>query len=306
MTLKALQDDPAAFRSRLRIDCDGQVVELGRVLDEWQEHDFRALDGSWQRVVGQADPGLGRGWLERPRGHSKATDIAVMVSWVLFASRKPIRGVAAAADQDQARVLRDAIASLCKLNPWLGSLFAVTKDKVSNRHTGSELQIICSDAATSYGLLVDFIVCDELCHWKNRDLWDSLLSSAAKRANCLLLVISNAGFQADWQWKTREAIRLAPAWYFSRVEGPQATWITADRLDEQRRLLPDIAFRRLWLNVWSSGSGDALCEDDITQAITLDGPTFDAELGYVYSAGLDLGLSRDASALAIVGKHVGY
>lgn len=275
-------------------------------MDDWQRADFEALDPAWRAVAGEsgASDCRRRAWLERPRGHSKTNDIATMAAWALFASRWPIRGVVAAADQDQARLLADAMLRLCRLNPWLGRLLDVQRDRVRNKHTEAELRIITSDAATSYGLTPDFVICDELAHWRKRDLWDSLFSAAAKRERCLLLVISNAGFVDSWQWSLRENVRADEAWHFSRLDGPRASWISAEQLDEQRRLLPDIVFQRLWLNEWGSGSGDALSSDDIDSAITLDGPS-DAGEGWRYVAGLDLGLSRDASALVVIGKHVG-
>ena len=307
MDLRQLQADPARFRSVLFIDADGQRRRFGGIIEEWQRKDFLALDPAWRRVVGQtADGGRQRGWLERPRGHSKTADLAVMVVWALFASKRALRGYAAAADQDQAVLLRQAVDTLLRMNPWLGELLRTVQYKVVNDRTGSVLEILTSDAPTSYGLLPDFVVCDELVHWRRRDLWDSLASSAAKRRNCLLVVITNAGFQDSWQWELREAIRTDPAWYFSRIDRPAASWIPPDRLDEQRRLLPRIAFERLWLNRWSTGSGDALQPEDIDRAITLAGPEQEGSKGWRYVAGLDLGLRRDASALVVVGQHVGW
>ena len=305
--LASLQRDPQAFRGALAIDTDAGPRSLGAILDGWQRADFLALDPGWRQVAGIPGPsGPLRGWLERPRGHSKTADVAAMVSWVLFASRRRLAGVVAAGDADQARLLRDAVDRLCRGNPWLGSLLDVQRERIVNKHTGSELTVLTADAPTSYGLTPDFIVCDELTHWPRRELWDSLLSAPAKRSSCLLLVIGNAGFVDSWQWGTREGVRTDPAWYFSRLDGPQASWITAERLAEQRRLLPAIAFARVWLNEWSSGSGDALDPADIEGAVTLAGPAHEREQGWAYVAGLDLGLTRDATALCVVAKHVGF
>ncbi|MBS0208724.1 MAG: hypothetical protein JSS27_07200 [Planctomycetes bacterium] len=307
MNLLAFQNDPAAFRAALLIDADDGPVRLGNALDAWQSRDFLALDPAWRRVVGHdVSPPCLRAWLERPRGHSKTSDLATMISWALFASRRRLAGVCAAGDQDQARLLRDAVAKLTALNPWLGELLDVQRDRIVNRRTGSELAILTSDAPTSYGLTPDFIICDELTHWANRDLWDSLFSSAAKRASCLLLVITNAGWVDSWQFETREAVRTDPRWHFHRLDGPQASWITADRLAEQERLLPAKAYRRLWLNHWSDGAGDALDDGDVRAALTLSGPPNGPQRGFAYVAGLDLGLARDASALVVLGKHVGW
>ncbi len=306
MDLRQLQTDPAAFRAALLIDADGTPRRLADVLDEWQAEDFTALDPGWRRVAGQRADGPLRAYLERPRGHSKTLDLAVMASWTLFASRRQLKGFGAAADQDQARLLRDAIDGLVRLNGWLASILRVDKYRVTNGRTGSTLEILAADVASSYGITPDFVVADEIVHWRDRDLWDSLLSSAAKRRHCMVVVISNAGFGESWQWEVREAIRQDASWYFSRLDRPVATWITPDRLAEQRRLLPRIAFDRLWLNRWSSGSGDALDHADIDRAVTLAGPLHKAEEGWAYVAGLDLGLSRDKAALAVVGRHIGY
>ena len=303
--LQKLQSDPAAFRSALLIDADGAVVRCAERLDDWQRKDFSALDPALRRMVGQDVTAQNqRAWLERPRGHSKTTDLAILVCWSLFASRRRLAGVAAAADAEQAGLLRDAVAKLVQLNPWLAKFLDLQRSLIRNPHTDSELKILSSDAATSYGLTPDLIICDELTHWKNRDLWDSLISAAAKRANCLVVVITNAGFGDSWQWNAREAVVNSINWYFNALSAPCASWITAARLDEQRRLLPTIAFNRLWLNQWTSGSGDALADADIRAAITR--PANDPEPGWSYVAGLDIGLSRDASALVIVGRHVGY
>jgi len=276
---------------------------LADVLEPWQSEDFAAMDGGWSALAGiPTESPCRRAWIERPRGHSKTSDIAVAVSYSLVFSPDQLRGVAAAGDKDQAGILRNAIAKLVQLNGWQQFL-DVQQSRVINRRTGSTLDIMSSDAPSSYGLLPDFIVCDEMTHWPRRDLWDSLLSSAAKRAQCVLIVISNAGWTDSWQYETREVVREDPRWHFHSLDGPHASWITEDSLDEQRRLLPGVAFDRLWLNRWSSGSGDALTGETIDASVDPNhAPMSGEEKGVVFSAGLDLGIKRDKSALCVVGK----
>jgi len=197
------------------------------------------------------------------------------------------------------------VATIIRLNAWLAPILEVQQRRVFNKHTGSEVRVITSDAGTSYGLLADFIVCDELTGWAKRDLWDSLLSASAKRAHCALVCIGNAGFKDSWQWSTRESVRLDPGWYFSRLDGPKASWISADRLAEQERLLPRVAFERLWLNRWSEGAGDALESGLVDGAVTLDRAP-EPDPGCVNVAGVDLSLSRDATAVVVLAKSVGF
>src|SRR5690606_2412842 len=114
--------------------------------------------------------------------------------------------------------------------------------RIVNKVTGAELEIISSDEGSSYGETPHFIIVDELTHWKKRGLWDSLISSAAKRSRCVMVVIANAGLGqgTSWQWEAREACRNEAGWHFSRLDGPQASWITEETLAEQRRLLPGL------------------------------------------------------------------
>lgn len=304
--LERIMTYPAKFRDKLLIDADDGAKLFGPNLDPFQRDDFAAIDPALRRVVGQDVEANQRIYLERPRGHSKTTDIGVCASWLLFASRRKLNGACCAADWDQATLILEAIATLIRMNPWLASVLEVQKNKVTNLHTGSTLTVMSSDAASSYGLLLDFAICDELTHWKSRDLWDSIFSTTAKRKHCLLLVISNAGFTESWQGKLRNQIVDDPSWTFRRLNGPVASWIDAALLDLQKKYLPTKSYLRLWENCWSDGSGDALESADIDAAVTLNGPLAGPERGWQYVGGLDIGLKRNASAWAVVAKHVGF
>jgi hypothetical protein len=239
--------------------------------------------------------------LERGRGSSKTTDIAVAASYLLFASDRKLTGVVAAADRDQAKLDSDAIDTLVRLNGWLAESIEVQSNRVINKHTGSTLTVIAADVASSYGLLIDFAILDELTHWPKRGLFDSILSAIAKRKRGLLLTIANAGFKDHWSWELREAIRTDPAWYFHRLDKP-ASWISEKHLGEQRRLLLPEEFDRLWGNNWSSNSGATLRHEDIVARMTLPGPSGPRD-DRCYFAGLDLGIFRDHSALVVLAAN---
>lgn len=308
MKIDELKANPAVFRRALLIDTDNGPRILSTKLESWQLDDFRAMDAAWRSVAGQdVDVDCRYFWRERPRGHSKTTDLAVMLTWVLWASPDRIFGITAAGDEDQARLLLDAMAKLVALNSKLLATLDVQKSLVRNRETGAECRFIASDAPSSYGITPDFLVVDEISHHGKRDLWDSLISSAAKRANCIVVVLTNAGWMGTWQWETRAAVMNSPAWHFSRLDGPRASWITPARLAEQQRLLPPTAFRRLWYNEWAAaGQGDALDAGDIAACVTLDGPTAEREQGWSYIIGADLGIKHDATAVVTIGVHVGH
>ena len=301
--------DPAAFRADLTVDVDGTARRFGDVQDDWQTADFAALDPALKRCNGRStEPARMRAYLERPRGHSKTTDLAVTCCWALAFATRPLRGYCYAADKDQARLLKDAVHTVVRLNPWLGEILSVESHRIVNKAAkhpgeGGTLTIEASDVGSSYGILPDLIIADEVTHWQgDGGLWHSLISSAAKRSNCLLVCISNAGFADSWQWSVREAARTDESWIFSRLDGPQASWMTPDRLAEQRCMLPAVAYARLWENVWSSGGGDALTPADIEAAFRNDLlPMTGREAGYLFVAGVDLGLTRDCSAVVVLG-----
>jgi hypothetical protein len=167
-------------------------------LEAWQLRDLEALDAAWLRLSGRSPPTLSgptvrRAWIERPRGHSKTTDMAVQLTWVLKHARSRVQGLAAAADREQGALILRAANDLIASNPELCGDLKSLRDSLVNVKTGSRLDVLSSDVASSYGQLPDFVICDELCHWERPDLWYSLLSSAAKKPDCVLAVLTNAG-----------------------------------------------------------------------------------------------------------------
>src|SRR5262245_48130036 len=94
-SLPTAPPSPSQFRAGLLIDADVKATPFRP--DPWQEQDFQALAPGWLQVAGfpvQGTP-IQRAWQERPRGHSKTSDLAVMAAWALAHAQHPIKGVAA-------------------------------------------------------------------------------------------------------------------------------------------------------------------------------------------------------------------
>lgn len=295
--------DPAAFRGGMYVDADSGTSLFHP--DPWQAEDFARIDKVWMRATGHLkDDGPRRAWVGRSRGHSKTTDEALMICWAMPFAKRSLMGLAAAASRDQAQILRDRISMLVMLNPWLSEILDIQNYKILNKATGGQLDIISSDAPSSYGALVDFILCDELTHWRNRELWDSLFSSAAKREHCALIIMTNAGFKNDWQWDVFQMAQQHPNWEFINHDGPKASWISESTLAEQRLLLPDKPFRRLWLNEWQDEAGDELSLDDIRACVKpgLE-PMRGDEEDWIFIGGLDLATKRHRSAFVVIAAN---
>jgi hypothetical protein len=307
-------NNPAAFRADLMIDRSGKSVCLGDALDPWQNDDFRAMDGAWLACVGRGDDYAGRmnAWLVRPRGHSKTSDQAVMAAWALSFAPRLVRGVAAAADRDQSRLLRDAILQLVKLNPWLSTILEVQAYVVRNvadGHPGchSTIEIISSDSQSAYGLLIDFCLCDEPTHWSAaaEELWVALFSATGKRKNVLFCAILNAGFKSHWSYRVNESVKEDPAWYFHHLDGYRASWTSPAAIERMRRLLPAIQAGRLIDNKWSDETGQGLPATELRRTVCLAGPV-ECKPASIYGVaiGLDIGISRDNASLVAVGWNV--
>ncbi len=286
----------------------------GDVADDWQKADALAIDPALQRAIGRSDkPARSRVWLERPRGHDKTSSIGQLCVYALAFATRPVKAYAYASDRDQSKLLLTAMQTCIRMNPYLADILAVEQHRVVNHAAGhpaegGSLVVESSDVASSWGILPDLICLDEVTHWPDagEQLWQSLLSAAVKRENCLLCSIQNSGFMDSWQWKVREVARTDEAWIFSRLEGPQASWLTPSRLDEMKRMLPPVAYARLFDNCWSTGGGDALSPETISRAFQNElQQQSHAMPGFTYTAGLDLGVSRDASAGCVLGVRQG-
>lgn len=302
-------NDPATFRANLIVDASGVARRFGDVQEEWQLDP--ALDQALLVCAGRAKksamPGVKlRHYAEMPRGHNKTGSLAMAACYVLAFATRPVAGYCFAVDKDQAALLRMAMLTLVRLNPWLGSILDVQKDVIVNvaqghPAEGSTLTISTSDVASSWGILPSFIICDEFTVWQgDGSLWHSIISSAAKREDCLVMVATNAGFSDSWQHGVVEVIKSDPAWCYKRLDGCQASWMLP-RLAELRRMLPAVSFSRLIDNNWSTGGGDALTESVINAAFD-DGlrPMQSRLPGWLFVAGVDLGLKRDCSAVVVL------
>jgi len=337
-------EDPEAFRriAVLHADDERPLVET---LQPWQLKDIAAMDAGWMKLAGRAkasrrgesasprrESGDGarvevpavprltsgarltearpvvcrRAYIERARGHSKTFDMAIQIAWILLAAKDPVRGMVAAADRDQARLIREAVQKLARQNPWLCRHLHFVENEVRNKRTGSTLEVLSSDVSSSWGALPDFVICDELCHWSSPELWQSLISAAAKKPDCLVIVLSNAGIGRSWQWDIREHARRQPHWYFSSLPGPQAPWIDDDQLAEQKALLPPAVYARLWLNEWQHSDGEfvSLAEAQACRDESLS-PQIKGEHDREYFAAVDYAEKHDLTVGCVVHQEQG-
>src|SRR5262245_43077212 len=139
-------------------------------------------------------------------------------------------------------------------NPWLADGIELSAYGASGA-SGSELTILATDAATGQGIFPDYLVADEVTHWKHeagRAFWDAMLSSVNKRPHCVLEVCTNAGHQGSWQHGLRNLFSNSGRWHFTEVQvGAQlASWMDATSVSEDRKGMDPGEARRLFDNEW--------------------------------------------------------
>jgi hypothetical protein len=323
MDLTRIANDPTAYRAALTIPAARGPAKLSDVTAEYQAGDFATMDQAFLALAEGRKPEPGRIWLERTKGASKDTDLAVMLLWLLAFSPRPLACQVGAADLDQADELRKAAKGILRLNTWLSAFVDVQSWSLVNERTDSRCDIIAADVAGSHGARPDLLILNELSHVAKQEFAENLMDNAAKVPHGVVCIATNAGFVPSWQWNWRENARTSPRWFFSAYDRP-APWLELAEIEEARRRNHPIRFARLWQGVWVRGTGDALSADDIQAAITLPLPTLtppstampadlyrqlagepQTDFETVFYAGLDLGISRDHAALVIGGLRRG-
>lgn len=255
---EAMRQSPEFFRDQLLVEVEeNQSARLGSRMEAWQRDEFAAKDGALKFMAGHAvpKPDVRRFWDQRARGHSKTSDSAVYMTWLLIAAVKPLKCVNCAEDREQARLLPDAMKTLARLNPWLFRALEYQNNKIINRRSGAELFTMSSDDASSWGTTPQVTFMDEFTHWTSATFFNSVWSSFAKKSG-MVIVACNAGAGRDWKWRMKEHAMTSPLWHHFAPDGCIAGWIGEDDLAEQKVTLPPSEFARVWMNRWQETGGE--------------------------------------------------
>jgi hypothetical protein len=246
---------PASFRDALTIPTGRGPARLAEVMAPFQAADFTALDRGFVALAKGERPDLGRYWLERTKGASKDTDVAVMVLWLLLFGRPGLTIQVAAADFDEADELRKTAKDIIRLNEWLSQSLEVRSTEIRNRRTESACTIIAADVAGSHGARPDLLVVNEITHIAKEEFVKNLLDNASKLVNGVVVVATNAGFVGTWQEVLRNVARASKRWHFSQYT-EQAPWLDAQEIAEARARNSPRRFSRLWEGEWIAADDD--------------------------------------------------
>ena len=312
---------PREFFQSLNIVTDDGPRRWGEVMADFQRADLESLENALRRVVGlpidESLETVAQHYWEYSRMAAKTTTLAAIANYTVYASPRPFAGMIAAVDQDNARYVLDGVRLQVRENPHLSQLvrdpndgklkplIQVLQNKICNSLSGSVIDVLATDAASAFGRNDLLVIIDEFSNIKpqHQSFFDAIYSGVAKRKYCTCIISANAPFKQSFQWPIRESFRTDPECRFSRFDGPSPL-MTADRLAAVEKRTSPLAFKRLFLNQPVDGSGDLLTPELIGAAYSRQVPAMPTpdHRTYGYIAALDLALSKDFSALLVLGR----
>lgn len=305
--------DPMAFVEDLKIVSGRGECRFGDVMADFQRARYLDLLPALKAVAVGKEPVRRKHWWEATKGAGKDSDLAAALLWLLLFARRPLLVQVGAADKGQAAELQDAADFLLARNEWLKDRISSKLYALENSSNGARAEIISADIAGSHGSRPDVLILNELHAITKREFCENMMDNAAKMPFGVVVIATNAGIRQTWQWKWREQYRQdaesrekgGPGeWVFHCLRRP-APWLSESDLKDAQRRNTLKRYLRLFFGQWASPGGDAFSEEDIEAAVTLKGPVLHPEQGWLYGAGLDLGIKHDHAALVTVGARVG-
>lgn len=305
-----------AYLDVVTIDCRPAPRQFRDVAEPWQWEIVEPMIPAIEQAAGIPQAAEYAGprsfWLTLPRGSDKTSMAARLCNWLLGFSRRCINGVIAAADRDQAALLRRAMEREADLNaPWLKRRISFKRATISStRHAvspASQIDVITSDAPSSFGLIPDLVICDEVTQWRSQAIWDSLMSARIKRPDCVVIVLTNAGLQGSWQWDALQQAKQSDRWRVYEAPRMLASWMDAAEIAEARKLLTPALARRMFDNQWIDPTTDNeyLTRSQVEACERLGarlGLSFrsDGDSGVRYVAAVDYGPVKDRTVMVLM------
>jgi len=236
---------------------------------------------------------------ERRRGESKTEDIAAAALADLMTGPDLHRSFAVAGDEDQARLVVDAIVGFKVRSPILEDI-EIDRLVVRNRVTLSELRILSSDARTNYGIKPRRIFFDELSLQRDERQWTVMWSAIAKKAHAQMVAVTMSGWDfTGLAWRIRELARESDAYFFASREGTEpAPWLSAAQMEEQRLTLHPADYARFWVCLWTEPQGSWITREMYDDA-ERGQEAFRGNIEWDYAGFVDIGLVHDATAIAV-------
>lgn len=274
-----------------------------------------------------------KAYVSMARKNAKTQTLAFLALYQFFFDPEPEQEIyMAATSRDQASVCFTAAANMLRSNPELLTIADIVPSRrlITHRQTGSVLQALSSEGKDKHGSNPSMVIFDELHMWgpSEQELFDALTSGSVARRQSLQVFITTAGVDqqslcyAEYEYAKRiiskqvEDETYLPLIWETPAEADwtdEANWVAANptlgrivQIEEIRTEFRKAInnpreqnkFRRLHLNQWTNAEEAwiPLQRWDVCgQQFTLS--DFEGQPCY---AGLDLGATRDLTAMVLV------
>lgn len=307
---------------------------LTHTTGKWRGTPFELSD--WQadvvrKTYGTKNPDGARQYrtifIAVPRKQGKTTFAAGLALYSLFCDGEPgAQVINAAADRDQAALCFDTAKQMVEAEQALSGRAEVFKRAIIRPEKGASYRVLSSDAGTKHGLNVSYAGIDELHAWKDRELYDVIVTSQGAREQPLNVITTTAGYDKHTVcyelWRYAEQVRdgqiddptFLPV-IFAADEADDwtapETWAKANpnfnitvsedfyrRECEKAKAIPAYqnVFRRLYLNQWTEAESPWLS----AEAWKACGGELPDLAGCRCFAGLDLATTTDIAAFVMV------
>ncbi len=307
----------------------GELAGKPLLLEEWQKKIIGDLFG-WKQENGLRK--YRTAYIQVPRKNGKTTLASSVALLMLFMDKEIGSEIyCAASDRAQSGLVFEIAKGMILNNKELSSRAKVFRNSITNESKGNFFQAISSDSNTKHGFNANCIIYDELHTAKNRDLYDTLLTSTGARIEPLFISITTAGYDKNsicyevynYAKQVKDKLIEDSSFYSAIYEADidddytdEEVWKKANpnygislrkeymKRESQRAVdVPSYrnTFLRLMCNVWTDsqtawiGAKEwELCEGDV------DLQKLKNKECYV---GLDLASTRDISALVLLFKE---
>jgi phage terminase large subunit-like protein len=235
-----------------------------------------------------------------------------------------------ACTRDQAKRVFDEMVAIITKTPWLDKRINIVRFRRELEDTinGSTFRVLSADVAPVHGLSPSFICYDELARVPNRELFDALSTALGARVQPLMMVISTQAASdlapmselVDYGLRCQRGEISDPGFHLTLYTAPAdadpwalKTWKLANPALDDFRSLEDV--KRLALQAQRMPGAEASFRnlvlnqriDATTQFISMatwkacgDQPCNANLEGHPCYGGLDLGATRDMTALVLV------
>lgn len=304
--------DPVTFARALdipsaRASDDGEGPQLfDDVIQPFQRECFERLAPSLLAVRDGGMPPIRRFWIERTKKAGKDSDLAVCLLWLMAFSERPLLVQVCAANQKQAGIIKRRVVDLLHYNLWLNDLVRVQQNRILGAGRLGEVVIEATDATGgAHGETPDLLVLNELVHVAKWSVMETHMNNADGVPRGVAIVSTNAGIKGTKAELWRNNALASPDRWCVMRWSEKSPWLSDEDVEDARRRDPvGSEFARLFRGVWISGRGGAVDEESIDRCFRAEGPLPGPEPGWTYLAGLDLGVSKDHSGLAVLGVNV--